>query len=544
MKISTKITLFIVLLLSVLVVNNLVGLTRLQRIQNELKDVVNQDIVLKDVIASITYRQLKKAIQFQRVLRIAEELGFESMTLPRRNHLLAHSKHVKKRFDGLTDMVDQSINQAKNIVQQRQELSDLPAQKDDLKGILESLMDIESTHQRYDDAVAEVFTLIEKGGFKVSFEEIKEIYREEGRLNSDLQNLVDEVKELAQQSLVRSEENEKTAKQILWFIFFGTMMLISVLGFWIMHSIGEPLKRLLLATQKISLGDFNVTLDTDKHDEIGEVSSAFGMMVKKLSEYRTELEHKNDELGKSLEVAQRQKQDLEKVNTEMDDFVHTVSHDIRAPLMGIRWYAAYLDKHHKDALDKKGHDCVEGISKGINRLNAMIDDLLALTRISRVRNPYNKVSTAGLVRSILERLEVTISKMDVEVHVQKNLPQLFCDQIKIGEVFSNLISNAIKFSSKNPNGKACVEIGYIDLDGFVEFFVKDNGIGIAQENHKEVFDAFKRLHTVNEYEGTGAGLNIVKKVVEEHGGRIWVESEEGKGATFYFTISKNLSNQD
>lgn len=539
MKIKNKISLFIFLLFVVLVANNFIGLAKLASIENELKDVVNQDIVLKDVITSVNQRQLKKAIQFQRVLRIAEEMGFETMTLPRRNHLISHTKQLKERFDGLSEMVSQSVRQAQIIVEQRIAITDFSDQKEELIKIANTLRNVKQTHVRYDQAIDDIVELILEGGFKVSFEDIKEIYREEGRLNTDIQLLESLVKELARQSLVRAENNERQARRILWFIFLGTMIVVSLIGFWIMHSIGGPLKNLLLATQKISDGEFATQLKVTSKDEIGEVSHAFNIMAAKLNEFRSTIEKKNDELAKTLNTTNRQKEDLQKVNAELDDFVHTVSHDIRAPLMGVRWYAAYLQKHQLEKLDKKGVDCVEGITKGVNRLNAMIDDLLALTRIARVRNPYSKVNMNGLIRAIVERLEVTIQKLNVTVEVQPKLPSIVCDQIKLGEVFLNLISNAIKFSSKNTEAPL-IQIGYIEREHYHEFYVKDNGIGIPLEHHRDVFDAFKRLHNVNEYEGTGAGLNIVKKVIEEHQGRIWVESEPGKGANFRFTIAKSL----
>lgn len=539
MKIKDKITLFIFLLFVVLVSNNLVGLTKLASIENELKDVVNQDIVLKDVITSVNQRQLKKAIQFQRVLRIAEEMGFESMTLPRRNHLIAHTKQLKERFDGLSAMVDQSVRQAQMIVQQRIAISDFSNQKQELIKIQNTLDSVVDTHKRYDQAIDGIVQLIQEGGFKVSFEDIKEIYREEGRLNTDIQQLESLVEDLARQSLVRAENNEQQARKLLWIIFSLTMIFVSLMGFWIMRSIGDPLKKLLLATQKISSGDFSVRLNDTKKDEIGEVGNAFNIMTSKLDEFKRTIESKNNELAVTLDMTEKQKEDLQKVNAELDDFVHTVSHDIRAPLMGVRWYAAYLEKHQQDKLDQKGVDCVEGITKGINRLNSMIDDLLALTRIARVRNPYSKVNMNGLIRAIVERLEVTIQKQNITVVIQNQLPSVVCDQIKIGEVFLNLISNAIKFSSKNTNAPR-IDITYVETEEYHEFSVKDNGIGIPIEHHRDIFEAFKRLHNVNDYEGTGAGLNIVKKVVEEHQGRIWVESEPGKGATFRFTISKSL----
>ena len=124
-----------------------------------------------------------------------------------------------------------------------------------------------------------------------------------------------------------------------------------------------------------------------------------------------------------------------------------------------------------------------------------------------------------------------------------SLPTVRCDKIKMEEALFNLISNAMKFSSKNKETKPMVEIGYIDKGDMHEFYVKDNGIGIDKKYHNEIFGIFKRLHAESEYEGTGAGLSIVKRIIKDHDGSIWIDSDAGKGAIFYFTIPKKLKDK-
>jgi two-component system CheB/CheR fusion protein len=175
-------------------------------------------------------------------------------------------------------------------------------------------------------------------------------------------------------------------------------------------------------------------------------------------------------------------------------------------------------------------------------MSQLIADLLTLSRISRIKNPYEDVDINALIDSVVKRIQFDIEKHRVELKIQKGIPIIVCDRIKMGEVFLNLINNAIKFSSKNTKTPR-VEAGYMDMDEFHKFYVKDNGIGIDRKHHQEVFEIFKRLHTASEYEGTGAGLSIVKRVIDDHGGKIWIESELGKGATFFFTIPKALKKQ-
>jgi len=128
----------------------------------------------------------------------------------------------------------------------------------------------------------------------------------------------------------------------------------------------------------------------------------------------------------------------------------------------------------------------------------------------------------------------------VDLKIQPNLPTIICDGIKIKEVFLNLLTNAIKFSSGNGDAQPVVDISYVDRVDAHEFIVKDNGIGIAPKDHEEIFGMFKRLDTSEKYEGTGAGLSIVKSIVDDHGGKIWLESDLGKGAAFHFSIPKGL----
>jgi light-regulated signal transduction histidine kinase (bacteriophytochrome) len=150
------------------------------------------------------------------------------------------------------------------------------------------------------------------------------------------------------------------------------------------------------------------------------------------------------------------------------------------------------------------------------------------------------VNFKDLLDSILQRIEFDIRELKVDLRIQTNLPTITCDRIKIGEVLLNLVNNAVKFSSKNNKEHPKVEIGYHDKKKAHEFYVKDNGIGIDPQYHQRIFGLFEHLHLADQFEGVGLGLNIVKRVIEDQGGKVWVESALGKGATFYFTIPRSL----
>jgi len=240
------------------------------------------------------------------------------------------------------------------------------------------------------------------------------------------------------------------------------------------------------------------------------------------------------------EMVAVEKRNLEKVNHELDQFVHIASHDLYAPLRAIGSFASILQKDCQDKLDPDSADSLKQIIQGAQRMTDLINDLLTLSRISKVTNPYESVNLYDLIESVKRRLQTEIEQNHTLITIQEHMPAIHCDRIKMTEVFLNLINNAIKYSSKNPRVQPKIEIGMTGKQDLYEFFIKDNGIGIDPRYHLQIFDMFKRLHSKDQYEGTGAGLYIVKTIIEEHGGSVWVESQIDAGSTFYFTIPKNL----
>lgn len=246
---------------------------------------------------------------------------------------------------------------------------------------------------------------------------------------------------------------------------------------------------------------------------------------------------------------EEQRRYLEKANSELDGFVYTASHDLRAPLRAIASFAAFLQEDCGPKLDAQGQDHLEEIRKGALRMNRLIDDLLTLSRISRVRNPFEPAPVGDIVRDVLDRSRFDIESAGARVNVAADLPVILCDRVKLTEVFLNLVLNAVKFSAKRDNAAGRVptwpriEIGWADRGDRWEFFVKDNGIGIDPKYHDQIFGIFKRLHANDAYEGTGVGLSIVKRVVEDHGGRVRVESQAGQGATFRVFLPKTPGTQ-
>lgn len=305
-------------------------------------------------------------------------------------------------------------------------------------------------------------------------------------------------------------------------VLLGIVLIVAIL---VAHTISYPIKDLTKISRVITNGNLSERAKTVSEDEIGELAQSFNQMT--------------DSLVRAKSHVEEQKKLLEKVNKELDSFVYTASHDLRAPLRAISSFSGFLEDDYKNKLDKDGKENLSEIRKGANRMTRLIEDLLTLSRISRVKNPYEDVNMKDLVNSVVERIKFDITQNKVDLKLDDNMPKVHCDRIKMGEVFQNLINNAIKFSSKNNKNTPRVEVGYADKGEGHEFFVKDNGIGIDHKHQQDVFGIFRRLQTTQEYEGTGAGLAIVKRIIDDHEGRIWVESELGKGATFRFTIPKS-----
>lgn len=225
--------------------------------------------------------------------------------------------------------------------------------------------------------------------------------------------------------------------------------------------------------------------------------------------------------------------DLERSNQELDDFAYIASHDLKEPLRGLTYYSGKLIKDHGDQLDDEGKRLLQSLSTIPRRLEELIDSLLHFSRVGRVDLAVEETDLQEELEKVLESLEPRLEEHEIEVRIPRPLPTMRCDRARIGEVFRNLLSNAIKYNDKDDKW---IEIGY---DGEV-FCVSDNGIGIREKHQDRIFRIFKRLHGRDKFGGgVGVGLTIVKKIVEKHGGSIWVESEPDQGTSFFFTLSKH-----
>lgn len=228
----------------------------------------------------------------------------------------------------------------------------------------------------------------------------------------------------------------------------------------------------------------------------------------------------------------------DQLRKEMEAFTYSVSHDLRAPLRFIGGYAQMLEEDYSEKLDVEGNRIIATIQKNAERMGHLIDDLLDFSRMGRKELMMATINLDHLVSEVLEEFQLNKVVPAVEV-IRQPLGSVRADMSMLKQVWINLISNAIKYSRKQPVSK--VEIGRIDTDNEIHFYVKDNGVGFDMNYAHKLFEVFQRLHKVQEFEGTGVGLALVKRIVVRHGGRVWAASRTGEGAVFYFSLPNNIN---
>jgi light-regulated signal transduction histidine kinase (bacteriophytochrome) len=234
-----------------------------------------------------------------------------------------------------------------------------------------------------------------------------------------------------------------------------------------------------------------------------------------------------DTVAKSIEIENR--------NKELDDFTYVVSHDLKEPLITIEGYSKIVLKEYQEQIDQEGKAYLSAVVQSTARMKSLIDDLLTLSRLGRLAEAPHAVSVKAILSDVIHDFEFTLREKNAVVSAPETLPEVTYDGTQLSMVFRNLISNAIKF---NEGPEPRVQIGVTEEEKEFIFSVADNGIGIEAQHFDKIFIIFQRLHRSEEYRGTGAGLTIVKKIIERHRGRIWVESVIGKGTTFFFTVPK------
>ncbi|MBD3314879.1 MAG: hypothetical protein GF344_03770 [Chitinivibrionales bacterium] len=252
-----------------------------------------------------------------------------------------------------------------------------------------------------------------------------------------------------------------------------------------------------------------------------------------LHERQKELEEKNTELRKAYETLRNRSLELERTNDELKEFTYAVSHDLRTPLHTISSFAEILQEDYEEKLDEEGRMLLEKMLAEAERMNTLINETLDLSRVSRMEVVRSTVDLSAMAKRIMDRYRQAEPHREAEVAI---LPGLVarCDERLMERVLENLLSNAWKYTGRK--NKTVIVFTAESKEGKTVYAVRDNGAGFSMEHAKRLFTPFQRLHAEKEFSGTGVGLSIVQRIIHRHGGRIWAESDEGRGASFYFTL--------
>lgn len=301
----------------------------------------------------------------------------------------------------------------------------------------------------------------------------------------------------------------------------GILAVITIVHAMMVRLVSQPIKAIIndirRFPEEISKGNFVPSLNINREDQIGTIQRSFSEMAVEIYEKNHALEMSNLE--------------IEKAFMELESFAYSVSHDLRAPLRNIDGFSKILLDEYAEKLDDRARHYLTRVRNGTQKMSLLIDDMLTFSRIGRTELQFKRMNCDEIISPILEYYASEIEKRKVRVILQE-LPEINCDPALMQSLFANLISNAFKYSRDAEQPE--IIIGYDKNKKAI--FVRDNGVGFEMKYHDKVFQVFQRLHLPEEYEGTGIGLAIVKRIAERHHGRVWAESGLGKGATFYIDL--------
>ena len=304
--------------------------------------------------------------------------------------------------------------------------------------------------------------------------------------------------------------------------------------------ISKPILRLAQTMNLVSNEKrYSIRAEKQSNDEVGILIDGFNEMLKQIQMRDEELERRQEQLERQVVELKRADQELKRYaaelvrsNKELEQFAYIASHDLQEPLRMVASYTQLLARRYEGKLDSDADDFIGFAVDGATRMQELINGLLTYSRVGTRGKDLEPTDCEVIYERTLQNLQRAIEESGASL-THDPLPTVVADDIQLGQLFQNLISNAIKFRSKEPPR---IHVSAKQEANEWVFSVSDNGIGIDPEFAERIFAMFQRLHNRTEYPGTGIGLAVCKKIVERHGGRIWVESELGKGTVFYFTM--------
>jgi light-regulated signal transduction histidine kinase (bacteriophytochrome) len=319
---------------------------------------------------------------------------------------------------------------------------------------------------------------------------------------------------------------------------FGcTIPLALVMGWLLGRKLTMPIKNLTIASERIAGGDLNYRVDSNCSNETGMLSSAFNKMAQNLQDeivargkeivVRKRTEKRLAELNEELEVAVDK---LSEANRDLSELTYVTAHDLKAPARAIGSLASMMALDYSDKLDDEGKKSLGLLVGRSERMTELLNAVLEYSQIGRVSYEKERVNTNELVQKIIAELG---PHENIEIIIENELPVIKCVRPHISLVFKNLIGNAVRFMDKP---KGLIKIGCIEKNGFWHFSVADNGPGIESRYFVKIFKLFQTLKRRDELEAVGMGLALAKKILDIYNGAMWVDSEPGKGSTFFFAL--------
>ncbi len=325
-----------------------------------------------------------------------------------------------------------------------------------------------------------------------------------------------------------------TTVYVVTIVILITLVVAGGLGGLAARQIVRPIEDLATIAHAVTMGDYSQKAIVVNRDEVGELANAFNTMTAQLHSMISKLEHHVIELKRAEEKLNKMNENLQRSNRELQQFAYIASHDLQEPLRMVASYTRLLEKRYKNQLDEKADTYIHYAVEGATRMQALIIDLLAYSRVNTQAKSVQCVESQVILNNALSNLKAAILESGAQV-THDDLPEVNVDASQLARVFQNLIGNAIKFRGETPPR---IHVSAQSTGDEWLFSVQDNGIGIDPKHQERIFAIFQRLHTRKEYPGTGIGLAICKRIINRHGGKIRVESEPGKGAVFYFTLAK------